>query len=84
VSKRKYGILIDFAQCACEICGKPLQKGKGKSGIDHNHETGELRGILCIQCNSLLGFAKDNVATLKSAIKYLHKYADPLSEKKAG
>ena len=41
--------------------------------IDHNHETGEFRGILCLNCNSLLGMAKDSEQVLKSAIKYLRE-----------
>lgn len=39
--------------------------------IDHNHETGDFRGILCLKCNSLLGMASESVDVLKSAIKYL-------------
>ena len=39
--------------------------------IDHNHETGEFRGILCIKCNSLLGMASDRVDVLYAAAKYL-------------
>lgn len=39
--------------------------------IDHDHSTGEVRGLLCPTCNALLGHAKDNVAILKGAIAYL-------------
>ena len=39
--------------------------------IDHNHETGEFRGILCINCNSMLGMAKDSPRILAKAIGYL-------------
>jgi len=39
--------------------------------IDHNHDTGEFRGILCLKCNSLLGMASDSVSVLHSAVKYL-------------
>ena len=39
--------------------------------IDHNHDTGAFRGILCLKCNSLLGMASDSVSVLKAAIEYL-------------
>ncbi len=60
----------------CKICEK---KGniKGKNGesrtlyIDHDHKTGKIRGLLCVHCNRGLGDFKDNIKTLKLAIKYL-------------
>ncbi len=39
--------------------------------VDHDHATQAVRGILCAHCNSMIGFAKDSVANLKSAIDYL-------------
>ena len=39
--------------------------------IDHNHETGAFRGVLCLKCNSLLGMASDSVDVLYAAVKYL-------------
>lgn len=61
----------------CAICGT----NKGFSGggdnrrlaIDHCHTTGAVRGLLCGNCNRMLGLVKDSVETLKNAIKYLEK-----------
>ena len=64
---------------ACEICKTILpdlftyENRRRGYAIDHNHETGEFRGILCLECNTLLGMAGDNSKILKSAIKYLGK-----------
>jgi hypothetical protein len=41
---------------------------------DHDHATGQTRDILCGLCNCLLGFAKDNLRTLRRAIQYLIKH----------
>ena len=39
--------------------------------IDHDHATNKVRGLLCSFCNALLGYAKDNIEILQSAITYL-------------
>lgn len=41
--------------------------------VDHDHETGEIRGILCEYCNRALGMVKDDVAVLENMINYLKK-----------
>ena len=53
----------------CEICSK-IVEGRNKC-IDHCHETGLYRGILCQGCNIALGKFDDNIVILKQAIKYL-------------
>jgi hypothetical protein len=75
--KRKYGIsLEDKKQMLvkqsnkCQICNTELQLKQAV--VDHCHTHGNVRGLLCNSCNSLLGFSKDNVTTLKNAIKYLY------------
>jgi hypothetical protein len=63
----------------CSICFDELpdlmQYANRRRGyaIDHNHETGKFRGILCLRCNSLLGMAKESSRILASAIGYLEK-----------
>lgn len=61
----------------CRICGKPLTKVGGTKDqvahIDHDHETGKVRGLLCQECNIGLGKFRDNTEYLLSAISYLNK-----------
>lgn len=64
---------------ACAICGSKESGGKGQFHADHDHEAQSPRGILCFHCNSALGFFKDNVESLKAAIKYLEQYQKPRS-----
>jgi hypothetical protein len=71
----RYGLTLDELQARiahaggnCEICRQPFS---GSPFIDHDHETGRVRGLLCPHCNSVLGFAKDSVAVLAAAIQYL-------------
>jgi hypothetical protein len=81
--KKNYGITLEeydamlLAQNGvCKICGNK-ETHKGAMGrpkplcVDHCHATGKVRGLLCNDCNQVLGRAKDNTETLKKAIKYL-------------
>lgn len=55
----------------CAICSEPIQKqGKG-THIDHNHDTGKVRGLLCPRCNTGLGQFRDDISILQKAIRYL-------------
>lgn len=74
LSKDEYNsILVSQKQC-CGICLNKLVEGNRSIHVDHNHKTKSVRGILCRSCNLMLGYAKDNVKTLLSAIKYIERY----------
>lgn len=51
----------------CPICSKK----KKRLQVDHCHETGKIRGLLCNNCNKGIAYFKDNKTSLKNAIKYL-------------
>lgn len=56
----------------CAICGTHEDDCSRKTlFVDHNHDTGEVRGLLCSQCNSAIGLMYDNSETLRKAAKYL-------------
>ncbi len=56
----------------CMICGKPAKESrKERLCLDHDHDTGRLRGLLCDNCNTALGLLKDNVFFLEKATDYL-------------
>ena len=46
-----YIVLLEAAGYKCQICSKPLSSGGAAPCIDHNHDTGDIRGILCKICN---------------------------------
>lgn len=59
----------------CKICGEEgfrmEAKTQHKLVLDHCHKTGKIRGFLCHNCNRALGLFKDNIESLRKAIKYL-------------
>ncbi len=57
----------------CAICKKPLTEAQRT--IDHDHRTGEARGILCMPCNSGLGMFKEDQTVMAEAIQYLKRKA---------
>jgi hypothetical protein len=74
--KTRYGITLDDyvalvekqeGRCAC--CNN-LEKNLL---VDHDHDSDKVRGLLCINCNSMLGYALDNPRRLELGIEYLNK-----------
>lgn len=74
--KSKYGITLEAydlffeaQQGRCAICGNK-QRNK-RLAVDHDHQTGKVRGLLCVSCNMGLGCFKDHIDYLSKAITYL-------------
>ena len=63
--------LMDDSKGQCMICF--TQHDPKGLVIDHCHDSGIVRGLLCSHCNTMLGFARDNTKTLESAIDYLNQ-----------
>jgi hypothetical protein len=72
MSDEEWNLLFDSQGNKCAICPATTHGNKNWH-IDHDHSTGKVRGLLCHNCNLMLGHAKDNVDTLSAAIKYLGK-----------
>lgn len=85
-SLKQYGLSLDDVKAllgsqdnSCAICGKELSISDEMKNIskiacvDHCHETGVVRGILCRSCNSGIGYLKDDLEIIRSALRYLEK-----------
>jgi hypothetical protein len=57
----------------CDACGKLFTR-VGDNHIDHCHDTGAVRGVLCFNCNAALGHLKDDSVRLQLLIMYLAKH----------
>jgi len=61
---------------ACMICGITEDEIGRVLDVDHCHDSGKARGVLCNSCNNVLGKAKDRIDVLKAAITYLETYGE--------
>lgn len=66
---RQYEILLGAQLGGCAVCGKP-PTGTKPLAVDHNHKTGEVRGLLCSRCNCGLGYIEHS-DWLAKAVNYL-------------
>lgn len=72
ITYNEYCLILEKQNNTCFICKK--EEGDGvRFCVDHCHKTNKVRGILCTHCNSMIGFAKDDIKILSSGIEYLIK-----------
>jgi hypothetical protein len=68
MTQEEFDIYLESQQGKCAICSNYLTN---KFTVDHNHQTGKVRGLLCYKCNTGIGHLQDSVDILSEAIKYL-------------
>lgn len=79
--KTKYGLteatfdeMLERQGGGCGICGTQEPQGRGQRlHVDHDHKTGQVRGLLCTSCNNGLGRFHDDVDLLRAAVAYLQR-----------
>ncbi len=85
ITVEQYFILEGKQQGLCAICGKEETR-KNRIGqqarlcLDHNHETKQVRELLCHSCNQVVGHSRESIEILQKAILYLqsHKHVDTI------
>ena len=79
---RRYGMTLEEYEerlasygGGCAICGKVPAPGKRRLHVDHDHETGMNRDLLCHGCNVGLGNFEENPERIEAAAQYLRQWA---------
>ena len=78
LSPERFKEMFDEQNGRCAICSfefHELSKGTTPH-VDHNHNTGQVRGLLCSSCNRMIGHAKEESARLLNGVSYLSHYED--------
>ena len=70
ISEEKYQSMLAEQNGKCLICKK-----KKSLVVDHSHNSGEIRALLCIKCNSGIGMFEENIGNISNAITYLLRFA---------
>lgn len=77
--RAKYGIGVEDVETMlaeqggrCAICRR--SEGAERFHVDHDHETGAVRSLLCLQCNALLGHCREDPSVLHAAVEYLERH----------
>ena len=69
ITGEEYEQMLKEQNGVCKICGNG--KTDKMLAVDHCHDTGTIRGLLCFRCNTGLGFFHDNIELLQKAKEYL-------------
>lgn len=73
-----YNVMLQEQNCQCLICQTSIAMFASENfevaHVDHCHETGEVRGLLCHRCNKALGGFRDDPEVIKRAYQYLTKF----------
>jgi Autographiviridae endonuclease VII len=70
----RYGLTRDQYEAlgtTCAICDGVPTPGKRGLHVDHDHETGTVRGLLCSACNTALGSFQESPFLIRRALRYL-------------
>ena|SRR5579859_2484778 len=74
ITPERYRHELSIQGGVCAICRSPQRNARmARLVIDHDHVTGEFRGLLCSHCNAALGQFGDNAAIMEEAIAYLRR-----------
>jgi hypothetical protein len=68
LSKDNFFNMLELQNSECAICKNKIDES---CHVDHCHDTGSVRGLLCGNCNVAIGFFKDDIQILNNAMKYL-------------
>jgi hypothetical protein len=71
ITLEQYNNMLKSQDNKCAVCKNDFEQND-KICIDHNHNTNQVRGLLCHNCNIILGMANDNKEILQNAINYLN------------
>lgn len=74
VTREQYEQMLDAQGGRCAICGGTSTRRRSEFfHVDHCHDTGRVRGLLCHKCNTAIGMLGDDVHVTRRALEYLER-----------
>jgi hypothetical protein len=72
LSPADYEFLLKIQGYNCAVCNDPLKLKQYRFAVDHCHDSDDVRGVLCVRCNTALGSFDDDPDLLLRAAEYLN------------
>ncbi len=69
LTQAEYEQRLEAQGGGCAVCGHP--PGKTSLHVDHDHDTGAIRGLLCMRCNNALGLFREQPRLLENGMRYV-------------
>lgn len=85
ITLEQYNQMLELQNNVCDICKKPETK-RHKNGtlyrlaVDHNHDTGKVRGLLCWRCNTAMGSFEERNVPILNVEEYIEKHREKPAE----
>jgi hypothetical protein len=73
LTQAEYDAKLVEQKGGCAVCGQKCKSGRALA-VDHCHLTGEVRGLLCMNCNRAIGWLKDDAKLIQAALEYIVKW----------
>jgi hypothetical protein len=73
ISLSEYDKMLQDQGGGCAVCSQQCPTGR-KLAVDHDHATGQIRGLLCVDCNTTLGSVRDDPQRLLDLVAYLERF----------
>jgi len=73
ITSAEYDAMLEVQGGVCKVCKGPPHGRRERYHVDHDHDTGKVRGLLCHKCNVALGMVQDSTEHLKALITYLEE-----------
>lgn len=80
LTPESYNEMFSKQKGCCAGCNRHQTEFNRNLVVDHNHETGKVRGLLCISCNLMIGYAQEETKTLYNLIEYLNEHNPELAD----
>ena len=74
IGLHEYNLMLTEQKGKCACCGIHRNELTRNFAVDHDHDTGLIRGLLCGNCNTAIGKLGDNIEGLMRALNYLEKH----------
>ena len=78
ITIENYNVLLESQNQRCAICRRHKDEFKRALHVDHTHSNNQIRGLLCVNCNQMLGHSMEKEENLRRGIEYLQKFSEKI------